>query len=88
MQGLHATDNGLDAQIAARVADEGKASAGVAAAQSDLDKARIDLQRRQAVASTGAVSKDELTSMHTAYNNATAALRRHRAGENAARTRG
>lgn len=75
VQGMHATDNGLDAQIAARVADEGKASAGVAAAQSDLDKARIDLQRRQAVASTGAVSQDELTSVRTAYNNAAAALR-------------
>jgi membrane fusion protein (multidrug efflux system) len=75
VQGLHATDNGLDAQIAARVADEGKASAGVAMAQSELDKARIDLQRRQAVASTGAVSQDEVTSTRTAYNNATAALR-------------
>jgi membrane fusion protein (multidrug efflux system) len=75
VQSLHATDNGLDAQIAARVADEAKASAGIAAAQSDLDKARIDLQRRQAVASTGAVSQDELTSMRTAYNNAAASLR-------------
>jgi membrane fusion protein (multidrug efflux system) len=44
-------------------------------AQSELDKARIDLQRRQAVASTGAVSQDEVTSTRTAYNNATAALR-------------
>jgi membrane fusion protein (multidrug efflux system) len=75
VQGLHATDSGLDAQIAARAADEGKASAGVAMAQSELDKARIDLQRRQAVASTGAVSQDEVTSVRTAYNNAAAALR-------------
>jgi membrane fusion protein (multidrug efflux system) len=74
VQSLQATDNGLDAQIAARVADEGKASAGVAMAQSALDKARIDLQRRQAVTSTGAVSKDEVTAMRTAYNNAAAAL--------------
>lgn len=75
VQGLHATDSGLGAQIAARAADQGKASASVAAAQADLAKARIDLQRRQGVASTGAVSQDELTSVRTAYDNAAAALR-------------
>jgi membrane fusion protein, multidrug efflux system len=75
VQGLHATDNGLDAQIAARAADQGKAAAAVVAAQADLAKAKVDLQRRQAVASTGAVSQDELTSARTAYSNAAAALR-------------
>ena len=75
VQGLHATDSGLGAQIAARAADQGKASAVVAAAQADLDKARIDLQRRQGVASTGAVSQDELTTVRTAYSNASAVLR-------------
>ena len=75
VQGLHATDSGLGAQIAARAADQGKAAAVTAAAQADLDKARIDLQRRQSVASTGAVSQDELTTVRTAYSNAAAALR-------------
>ena len=75
VQGLHATDSGLGAQIAARSADQGKASAVVAAAQADLEKARIDLQRRQGVASTGAVSQDELTTARTAYSNAAAAVR-------------
>jgi membrane fusion protein (multidrug efflux system) len=75
VQGLHATDNGLGAQIAARAADEGKAAAAVAAAQADLQKAQVDLQRRQAVAATGAVSQDELTSARTAYSNAAAAVR-------------
>jgi membrane fusion protein, multidrug efflux system len=74
VQGLHATNSGLDAMIAARAADQGKAAAAVIAAQADLDKARVDLQRRQAVASTGAVSQDELTSVRTAYSNASAAL--------------
>jgi len=55
VQGLHATDFGLGAQIAARAADQSKAAASAAAAQSDLDKARIDLQRRQGLAATGAV---------------------------------
>jgi membrane fusion protein (multidrug efflux system) len=81
VQGLHATDSGLGAQIAARAADQGKASATVAAAQADLDKARIDLQRRQGVASTGADSQDELTSVRTAYSNAAAALRAAQAAE-------
>lgn len=75
VQGLHATDSGLGAQIDARAADQRKASAVVAAAQADLDKARIDLQRRQGVASSGAVSQDELTTVRTAYSNAEAALR-------------
>ena len=81
VQGLHATDFGLDAQIAARAADQGKAAASAAAAQSDLDKARVDLQRRQGLAATGAVSEDELTSVRTAYNNAAAALRAAQASQ-------
>ena len=81
VQGLHATDSGLGAQIAARAADQGKASAVVAAAQADFDKARIDLQRRQAVASTGAVSQDELTTVRTAYNSAAAAVRAAQASQ-------
>jgi membrane fusion protein (multidrug efflux system) len=81
VQGLHATDFGLGAQIAARAADQGKAAASAAAAQSDLDKARVDLQRRQGLAATGAVSEDELTSVRTAYNNAAAALRAAQASQ-------
>ena len=81
VQGLHATDSGLGAQIAARVADQGKAAALVFAAQADLEKAKTDLQRRQAVAATGAVSQDELTSVRTAYNNAAAALRAAQAAQ-------
>jgi len=81
VQGLHATDSGLDAQIAARAADQGKAAAAVAAAQADVAKAQIDLQRRQSVASTGAVSQDELTTVRTAYSNATAALRAAQAAQ-------
>jgi membrane fusion protein, multidrug efflux system len=81
VQGLGATDSGLNAQIAARAADQGKAAAAVVAAQADLDKAKIDLERRQAVASTGAVSQDELTSVRTAYDNAAASLRAAQAAQ-------
>jgi membrane fusion protein (multidrug efflux system) len=75
VQGLHATDSGLGAQIAARAADEARTQAQIAAAQSDLEKTRIDLQRRQELASTGAVSGDELTTARNAFNTATASLR-------------
>jgi membrane fusion protein (multidrug efflux system) len=75
VQGLHATDSGLGAQIAARAADEARAQAQIAAAQSDVEKTRIDLQRRQDLASTGAVSGDELSTAHNAFNTAAASLR-------------
>jgi membrane fusion protein, multidrug efflux system len=75
VQGLHAMDSGLDAQIAARAADEARAQAQIASAQADVEKARIDLQRRQELASSGAVSGDELTTARNAYNTAAANLR-------------
>jgi len=79
VQGLHATDTGLGAQVMARAADQGVAAAGVAAAQATFDKTRIDLQRRQALASSGAVSQDELTAARTAFSSASAAVQAARA---------
>lgn len=67
VRGLIATDGGLGAQIASRAADEARAQAQLAAAHSDLDKARIDLQRREALASDGSVSGEELTSARNAF---------------------
>ena len=75
VQGLHATDSGLGAQISARAADVARTQAQIAAAQSDVEKTRIDLQRRQELASSGAVSGDELTSARNAFNTAAASLR-------------
>ena len=75
VKGLVATDGGLAAQVAARHEDERKADAQYAAARSDFDKARVDLDRRQALADTGAVSGDELTSVRNAFNTAAANLR-------------
>ena len=74
VKGLVATDSGLAAQVSARVEDERKAEAQFAAAHSEYDKARIDLQRREALAESGAVSGDELTSARNAFNTATANL--------------
>lgn len=75
VRGLVATDTGLGAQISARAADEARADAQLQAARSDAEKARIDLARRQALAQSGAVSGEELTTMGNAYNSALANLR-------------
>lgn len=75
VRGLYATDTGLGAQVNARAADEARADAQLNSARADLEKARIDLQRREALAASGAVSGDELTSVRNAYNTAAAALR-------------
>lgn len=42
--------------------------------KTDVDKAREDLQRRQAVVSTGAVSKEEVEHAQTTFNNALSAM--------------
>lgn len=75
VRGLYANDTGLGAQVSARAADEAGADAQLNAARADLEKARIDLKRREALAASGAVSGDELTSVRNAYNTAAAALR-------------
>lgn len=75
VRGLVATDSGLGAQIAARVADQASAEAQLAAARGDLDKARIDLDRREALAASGSVSGDELTVARNAHHTALARLK-------------
>lgn len=74
VRGLVATDAGLDAQIAAREADKIHAAAQREAAQSDFERAEIDLKRRKALASSGSVSGDELTRAQNAYATAQAQL--------------
>lgn len=75
VRGLVANDTGLSAQISARHADEMKAEAGLVAARSDAEKARIDLARREGLANSGAVSGEELTTMRNAFSTAAANLR-------------
>ena len=75
-----ATSSALAAQIDARSADIVQARAKLATAQADYDKARIDLDRRQALAPSGAVSGDELTSARKGFAAARAALDLARAG--------
>ncbi len=72
VRALVATDSGLGAQVTARAADQARADAQVTAAQSDLDKSKIDLDRREALAASGAVSGEELTAARNAYRGALA----------------
>ena len=73
VRGYFSTNDSLKDQISARSADETRAAANLVSAQSDLDRARIDLDRRKALAINGAVSGDELTRAQNAFRNAEAA---------------
>jgi membrane fusion protein (multidrug efflux system) len=84
-----ANSGSLAAQISARDADIGQAQAQLASAQASFDKARIDLGRRSELASSGAVSGEELTNAKNAYSTAQADLALARAGvAQAAATKG
>ena len=61
VKGFVANDGSLLAQISARDADEKHVAAQLAAAEADFERAKIDLQRRQALSASGSVSGDELT---------------------------
>lgn len=64
---LYANDAVVSASLDERKAD-------LARTKTDVDKAREDLQRRQAVVSTGAVSKEEVEHAQTTLNNALSAM--------------
>ena len=80
MQNTRATGGALQAQLAARGSDIGRAQADVQAAQAMFEKARTDFERRQKLANTGAVSGDELTATQTAFANARAQVAVARSG--------
>jgi membrane fusion protein (multidrug efflux system) len=67
-----ATQDALSAQVNARGADISRANAQVLSARAETAKAKVDLDRRQALAASGAVSGEELTAAKTAYANAQA----------------
>jgi membrane fusion protein (multidrug efflux system) len=75
------TDRALSAQIASRAAAEARAAASVRSSQADLDRAQVDLERRQALAGNGAVSGDELTRAQNAFSTARAALEAAKAAQ-------
>jgi membrane fusion protein (multidrug efflux system) len=72
VKGYLATDTGLTAQVAARDAEQQQAAAQLVVAQADLERTRLDLSRRQALARSGSVSGEELSNAQTAFNTASA----------------
>ena len=72
--GAMASDKQFGAQILARDADIRTSSARLEQANNDFEKAKIEYQRRQNLAGSGAVSGDELTNAKAAYDNALANL--------------
>jgi membrane fusion protein (multidrug efflux system) len=79
-QQTSATGGALQAQVNARDSDIRRAQAEMVAAQSAYDKAKVDLDRRQGLAKSGAVSGDELTSATNAFAAAKAQLAVAQAG--------
>ncbi|MCH8617469.1 HlyD family efflux transporter periplasmic adaptor subunit [Sphingomonas sp. SM33] len=75
-----ANSGSLAAQINARDADIGQARAQLASAEANFAKARVDLQRRSELASSGAVSGEELTTARNAFSTAEANLALAKAG--------
>jgi membrane fusion protein (multidrug efflux system) len=69
-----ANNTTASAQIQAQDADLLRAKAQLAGAQSDVERTAIDLKRRQALAQSGAVSGEELTTARNAYQSAVANL--------------
>ncbi|MDN0083281.1 HlyD family secretion protein [Crenobacter sp. SG2305] len=74
VQGYFANDDGLAAQIQARNAEQARAAAQLVSARSDLERAQLDFQRRQALAKNGAVSAEELSNAKNALSTAEANL--------------
>lgn len=77
VRGYVANDSSLAAQLEARASDEKRARA-------DLERAVIDLERRENLAESGSVSGDELTKARNAYESAKAALAQARSNYSAA----
>ncbi|WP_374397477.1 EmrA/EmrK family multidrug efflux transporter periplasmic adaptor subunit [Sphingopyxis sp.] len=75
-----ATNSALTAQIDGSSAGLVQAQARLRTAQAEFETARIDLQRREAVAASGAISGEELTRARKAYATACAALDAARGG--------
>lgn len=70
VRGYIADNGNLNALISAKQAEQKRVLAQLSAVKADLDKASIDLKRREALISSGSVSQDELTRVQNAYTTA------------------
>lgn len=74
VRSYQANAEGLDALVSAREADELRATAQLAAAEADYERAQIDFTRRQELVSSGSVSGEELSNAKSALVQAEANL--------------
>ncbi|MDR3507987.1 MAG: HlyD family efflux transporter periplasmic adaptor subunit [Caulobacteraceae bacterium] len=81
VQGYFANDEALKGQTDARDADITRADAQIASATSDMDRARTELDRRERLSASGAVSGDELTQAQNQFHTAQAALAQAKAAK-------
>lgn len=79
VRGYYANNEGLTAQVAARDADAKRIAAQLASAQAEFERNKTELRRREALAASGSVSGEELTTAQAAYATATANLAASRA---------
>ncbi|MBN6529197.1 EmrA/EmrK family multidrug efflux transporter periplasmic adaptor subunit [Acinetobacter pittii] len=75
-----ANSSSLNSQVVVRADEINSAKAQVAQAQADYDKAALELNRREQLAASGAVSKEELTKAQSAVETAKAGLELAKAG--------
>ncbi|MFW1810414.1 HlyD family efflux transporter periplasmic adaptor subunit [Acinetobacter ursingii] len=75
-----ANSSSLSSQVIVRDDEINSAKAQVAKAQTDVEKAKQDYDRRASLAATGAISKEELTSAQSALHTAQANLNVAQAG--------
>ena len=80
VQAYFANDNGLAAQVLAREAEQKRSAAQLLSAQADLQRAELDLHRREVLEKTGSVSGEEVTNARTALLTAQANLKAAEAG--------
>lgn len=74
VQSSFANDEGLDALVQARAADEKRAAAQLEVAKAAYERAKLDLSRREDLVKSGSVSQEELTNARTAFTQAQANL--------------
>src|SRR5262249_9386070 len=74
VRGYFANNDGLAAEVEASKAARVKAEATVASARADLTKAKTNLDRRETLSASGAVSAEDLTNARNTYATAQASL--------------
>lgn len=75
-----ANSRSLNSQVVVRNDEIGSAQAQVTKAQADYDRASLELKRRNELAATGAISKEELSKAQSAVSTAKASLELAQAG--------